>query len=151
MGNVEYDNTLRLAPNAYQVATDFWAGANYGNGMGLTYDTVREATLASRIGSLAINTLTPDSFKFPTTHSFSLTFGKRIPGNQLAEVAYVGTRGRNLVSRRNGNIMPFGVLNSGTFNGGDRVDQSGHLPAIQRLQRHQYRLRRIGADLPLRL
>ena len=35
MGNVEYDNTLRLAPNAYQVATDFWAGANYGNGMGL--------------------------------------------------------------------------------------------------------------------
>ena len=26
MGNVEYDNTLRLAPNAYQVGTDFWAG-----------------------------------------------------------------------------------------------------------------------------
>ena len=32
MGNVEYDNTLRLAPNAYQVATDFWAGGGYGNG-----------------------------------------------------------------------------------------------------------------------
>ena len=27
MGNVEYDNTLRLAPNAYQVGTDFWAGS----------------------------------------------------------------------------------------------------------------------------
>ena len=40
MGNVEYDNTLRLAPNAYQVGTDFWAGGNYGNGLGLTYDTV---------------------------------------------------------------------------------------------------------------
>ena len=26
MGNVEYDNTLRLPPNAYQVAVDFWAG-----------------------------------------------------------------------------------------------------------------------------
>ena len=25
MGNVEYDNTLRLPPNAYQVNTDFWA------------------------------------------------------------------------------------------------------------------------------
>ncbi len=32
MGNVEYDNTLRLPPNAYQVATDFWAGGGYGNG-----------------------------------------------------------------------------------------------------------------------
>ena len=52
MGNVEYDNTLRLAPNAYQVGTDFWAGGNYGNGLGLTYDTVHEATLANRIGSL---------------------------------------------------------------------------------------------------
>ena len=57
MGNVEYDNTLRLAPNAYQVATDFWAGGGYGNGLGLTYDTVREATLANRIGSLGINSL----------------------------------------------------------------------------------------------
>ena len=34
MGNVEYDNTLRLAPNAYQVETDFWAGGGYGNGAG---------------------------------------------------------------------------------------------------------------------
>ena len=52
MGNVEYDNTLRLAPNAYQVGTDFWAGGGYGNGLGLTYDTAHEATLANRIGSL---------------------------------------------------------------------------------------------------
>jgi hypothetical protein len=119
MGNVEYDNTLRLAPNAYQVGTDFWAGANYGNGLGLTYDTVKEATLASRIGSLAINTLSPDSFKFPTTHSFSGSYARRLPFNQVAEVAYVGTRGRDLVSRRNGNVMPFGVLNSGVVNGID--------------------------------
>ena len=51
MGNVEYDSTLRLPPNAYQVATDFWAGGGYGNGLGLTYDTISEATLANRIGS----------------------------------------------------------------------------------------------------
>ena len=37
----------------------------------------------------------------------------------MAEISYVGTRGRNLVSRRNGNVMPFGALNSGTFNGID--------------------------------
>ena len=163
MGNVEYDNTLRLAPNAYQVGTDFWAGGNYGNGLGLTYDTVHEATLASRIGSLAINTLSPDSFKFPTTHSFSTSFARRIPWNQVVEVAYVGTRGRDLVSRRNGNVMPFGALNTGhlqryrpvepgqPLRGRHRIDQPGHVPPVQRLQWHQHRLRRLGPALHLRL
>ena len=37
----------------------------------------------------------------------------------MAEVSYVGTRGKDLVSRSNGNVMPYGVLNSGTFNGID--------------------------------
>jgi len=119
MGNVEYDNTLRLAPNAYQVETDFWAGSNYGNGVGLNYDTLSTATLANRIGSLGINSLNPKSFSWPKTHSFSVSYARRLPWNQVAEVSYVGTRGRNLVSRSNGNVMPFGVMNSGTFNGVD--------------------------------
>lgn len=119
MGNVEYDNTLRLAPNAYQVGVDAAAGVNYGNGVGLNYDTAHEATLANRIGSLGISSLTPNSFKWPKTDSFSLSFARRIPGNQVVEASYVGTRGRDLVSRSNGNVMPFGVMNSGTFNGVD--------------------------------
>ena len=119
MGNVEYDNTLRLAPNAYQAGTDFWAGGSYGNGLGLTYDTAHEATLANRIGTVGINSLTPDSFKWPKTHSFSVSYARRIPWNQVVETSYVGTRGRDLVSRTNGNVMPYGVLNSGTFNGVD--------------------------------
>ena len=40
-------------------------------------------------------------------------------GKQVVEVAYVGTRGRDLVSRSNGNVMPFGVMSSGTVNGVD--------------------------------
>jgi hypothetical protein len=119
MGNVEYDNSLRLAPNAYNVATDFWAGGGYGNGVGLTYDTAREATLASRIGSIGINTPTKDSFTFPKAHTFSASYARRIPFNQVAEVSYVGTRGFDLVSRSNGNVMPFGALSSGTFRGID--------------------------------
>jgi hypothetical protein len=119
MGNVEYDNTLRLAPNAYQVSTDFWAGGGYGNGLGLTYDTVSQATLANRIGSIGINSLSPNSFSFPITHSFSASYARRIPWNQVAEVSYVGTRGRDLVSRSNGNVMPYGAMSSGTFNGVD--------------------------------
>jgi hypothetical protein len=119
MGNVEYDNTLRLAPNAYQVGTDFWAGAGYGNGRGLNYDTIHEATLANRIGSLAINTLDPTNQKWPLTHSFSLNYARRIFFNQVIEGSYVGTRGRDLVSRMNGNVMPYGALLTGTFNGVD--------------------------------
>lgn len=119
MGNVEYDNSLRLPPNAYNVSTDFWAGGSYGNGLGLTYDTAREATLASRIGSIGINTPTKNSFTFPKTHSFSLSYARRVPFNQVAEISYVGTRGFDLVSRSNGNVMPFGALSSGTFRGID--------------------------------
>jgi hypothetical protein len=121
-GNFEYDQTLRLAPNAYQVKTDFWAGGNYGNGLGLTYDTAHEATLANRIGTLGVNSLTPDSFLWPKTYSFSTSYARRIPGNQVVEASYVGTRGRNLVSKTNGNVMPFGALSTGTFNGIDMSD-----------------------------
>jgi carboxypeptidase family protein len=118
-GNIEYNNTLRLSPNAYAVETDFWVGANYGNGLGLNYDTAHEATLASRIGSLALNSLTPNSFTWPRTDSFSLSYARRIPGNQVVEASYVGTRGSNLVTRTNGNVMPYGILSTGTFNGVD--------------------------------
>ncbi len=119
MGNVEYGQTMRLAPNAYQVNTEFWVGGGYGNGLGLTYDTISQATFASRVGSLGINTLDQDSFEFPKTHSFSLGFQRRIPGNQVLEASYVGTRGFDLVSRTNGNVMPYGALATGTFNGVD--------------------------------
>ncbi len=119
MGNVEYDTTLRLPPNAYQVATDFWAGGGYGNGLGLTYDTIHEATLANRIGSQSIQTLAADSFLWPKTHSYSLSYARRIPWNQVVEVSYVGTKGRDLVSQSNGNVMPYGVMSTGTYNGVD--------------------------------
>ena len=119
MGNVEYDNTLRLAPNAYQIATDLWAGGGYGNGLGLTYDTIQEANLANRIGSIGINSLEPDSFKWPKTHSYSLSYARRIPWNQVVEASYVGTKGRDLFSRSNGNVMPYGALSTGFYNGVD--------------------------------
>jgi hypothetical protein len=119
MGNVEYDQTLRLPPNSYAVTIDYWTANNFGNGTGLTYDTIREATFASRVGTIGINSLTPDSFTWPETHEFSTSFARRIPFNQVAEISYVGSRQRHLVSRRQGNVMPFGALSSGNFNGVD--------------------------------
>ena len=114
MGNVEYDNSLRLPPNAYAVEADFWNSGGIGNGQGLNYDTASLITMESRLGSIGINTPTPDSFKWPTTHSFSVSYARRIPWNQVVEVAYVGTKGRDLVSRTNGNVMPYGIMSQGT-------------------------------------
>ena len=53
MGNVEYDNTLRLAPERLSASTPTSGpAAATATGSGLTYDTVHEATLANRIGSI---------------------------------------------------------------------------------------------------
>jgi hypothetical protein len=109
MGNVEYDNTLRLPPTLYRVVTG--RGDVPGN---LNYDTARLATLERRIGSSAISSITDDSWKFPKTHSFSASYARRIFFNQVAEISYVGTRGRDLVTRVNGNVVDQGELLQGT-------------------------------------
>ena len=113
MGNVEYDNAIRLPPNAYAVNASFWTHS------GLNYDNVRNISMADRVGSIGVNSPDPDSLEWPTTHSFSVSYARRIPFNQVVEVAYVGSRQRDLVSRTNGNVMPFGVLSTGTYNGVD--------------------------------
>jgi hypothetical protein len=118
-GNFEYDNTLRLAPNAYNIGVGHGDVVNYGLQSGLTYDNVHNVTMTQRISSVGITGPNPDSFEWPNTHSFSVSYARRIPWNQVLEVAYVGTRGRHLVSNTNGNVMPYGVMASGTFNGVD--------------------------------
>jgi hypothetical protein len=117
MGNLEYDY-LRIPPTSYQVSIDSGAASNLG-GVGLTYDTIRQLDWTTRVSTLSINTLNPDSSKWPTTYSFSASYARRIFFNQVIEAAYVGTRGRNLVSRRALNVVPLGAMLSGTIGGVD--------------------------------
>jgi hypothetical protein len=118
MGNLEYDY-LRIPPTSYAVRTNSGAASNLGGGVGLTYDTIRELDWTTRVSTLTINTLNPDSNKWPKTYSFSASFARRIFFDQVVEAAYVGTRGRDLVSRRQLNVVPVGRLLSGTINGID--------------------------------
>lgn len=55
----------------------------------------------------------------PRTANFSLTIEKRLPGNNIFAVAYVGTQGRHLPQQRSVNIVPLGTFSSGTLNGVD--------------------------------
>jgi hypothetical protein len=118
MGNLEYDY-LRIPPTSYQVSIGSGDASNLGGGVGLTYDTIRQLDWTTRVSTLAINTLNPKSNKWPTTYSFSTSFARRIFFNQVIEAAYVGTRGRDLVSRRALNVVPLGSLLTGTINGVD--------------------------------
>jgi hypothetical protein len=120
MGNVEYDQALRIPPASYQINADVGNTPDPGGtGRGLTYETLRFIRPEDRIGGVGVSTLDPDNFTFPKTHSFSLSYARRIPFNQVLEAAYVGTRGRDLVSRVNGNAIPEGTLTRGTIGNSD--------------------------------
>ena len=115
-GNFEYDSSCASRPTPTT-----WLPA-WGRQIVPAVPLLRQRTWINcqqRVGSVGIETPSQDSFSWPTTHSFSLSYARRIPWNQVVEVAYVGTRGRDLLSRTNGNVMPYGVMSSGSFNGVD--------------------------------
>jgi hypothetical protein len=117
MGNLEYDY-LRIPPTSYVVSIGSGGASNLG-GVGLTYDTIRQLDWTTRVSTLPIITLNPESSKWPKTYSFSASYARRIFFNQVIEAAYVGTRGRDLVSQRHLNVVPLGALLSGTIGGVD--------------------------------
>jgi hypothetical protein len=108
MGNVEYDSFLRIPPEYIEISAETWGSSGFQNAagqtVGLSYDTLPQ-TFANRINNISPRTLSADSWKFPQTHSFSVSFARRIPFNQVVEAAYVGTRGRDLVSLINRNVV----------------------------------------------
>jgi hypothetical protein len=121
MGNVEYDNFLRVPPAYIPITQESWGGSGYshnGQQVGLTYDTLAQS-YADRINNISPRTLSEDSWTFPKTHSFSISYARRIFFNQVAEVAYVGTRGRDLVGQVNVNAVPQGALLQGTIGNSD--------------------------------
>ena len=117
MGNLEYDY-LRIPPTSYQVLVGSGNVSELG-GVGLTYDTLRLLDWRTRVSSITLNTLNPDSNTWPKTYSYSASYARRIFWNQVVEAAYVGTKGRDLVSRRQLNAVPLGSLLSGSINGVD--------------------------------
>ncbi len=138
-GYVE-NGSLYIPPNAYHVLADAFYDTQLG-GTGLTYDTVHLIPLTALLGTQVIYTPTPRSFTFPKTDSYSVSFSQRFFWNQVIEVAYVGTRGRDLVSNVNSNVVPPDTLSSGVLGNADLSIprepcqprfQRGELPAAVR-------------------
>jgi hypothetical protein len=117
MGNAEYD-ILRIPPNGYLTNIDAYAGENLGP-MGLTYQTVGLVDPLNRIGRIGIHSINPDSVKYPKTYSASLSAAQRLPWQQVIEVSYVGTFGRDLLNRREFNVIEPGTLSQGQIGNAD--------------------------------
>jgi hypothetical protein len=117
MGNAEYD-ILRIAPNGYATSIDAYAGEGLGP-FGLTYDTVKLVDPLARIGYVGVDSVNPDSVKYPKTYNASFSVARRIPFQQILEVGYVGTFGRDLLNRRQANVIQPGTFLSGQIGNAD--------------------------------
>ena len=108
-GNAEYD-VIRLAPNSYSASVDAWGGSGLGNGTGLTFDTLRLVDPYTRLGAQSVVSINPDSIDYPRIATMSLSLARRIPFQQVLEVAYVGSLARHLQQRRKANTIPEGFF-----------------------------------------
>jgi type 1 fimbria pilin len=119
-GNSAEYTAMGMPPAIRTVGQDAYGGFGYGGGVGLTYDSAKETTLASQQGgSTYWVTFTPRSFAFPKIESFSITYARRLLFGQVIEAAYVGTRGRRLVSAIDANPVPEGALLQGVVGNAD--------------------------------
>jgi hypothetical protein len=117
MGNAQYD-VIRIPPNGYVTSIDAFAGESLGP-YGLTYDTVHLVDPLSRIGRIGVDSINPASIEFPRTVTTSLSAARRLPWQQVLEIAYVGTFGRHLLNRRQANVIPPGMLLQGQLGNAD--------------------------------
>jgi hypothetical protein len=112
-GNYDYYSSGQM-PNTYSATVDTpWASPT-----GLTFSDLKNFDPFSAIANVNVTSRDINSNDLPRIANMSLTIEKRLPGQNLFTVAYVGTQGRHLPQQRSINIIPLGGLNNGgTING----------------------------------
>jgi len=115
-GNAQYD-IINLAPNSFASELDAgslqnaFPGQGYNGYDGLDYQTIGSADpFGAVVAPGDVNTTNPNDLDWPTMYNFSASVSKRIPWRQTIEVAYVGTRGNNLVAHMQQNVLQPGQL-----------------------------------------
>jgi Carboxypeptidase regulatory-like domain/TonB-dependent Receptor Plug Domain len=117
-GNYDYYSSGQM-PNTYSATVDTpWASPT-----GLTFSDLKNFDPFSAIANVNVTSRDLSSNDLPRIANMSLTIEKKLPGQNLFTVAYVGTEGRHLPQQRSINIIPLGGLNSGgVINGADLSD-----------------------------
>lgn len=117
-GNFQYDPAIRNPPfGIYEAefANDESAGAYIDNIADFTLSRLGQLRPYSQLGGYSPNTPDPSSNNIPRIANFSLSLARRLPFDNVLEVAYVGTQGRHLPNTINKNVVPLGALSSGTI------------------------------------
>lgn len=110
-GNYDY-YSLQQPPNSCCGQGD--VGINFGSG-GFTREVIPASQIGSRVSGIGISSRNPESNEIPQIVTTSLSVARRLPFQNVLEVAYVGTFGRHLPNRRNINVIAPGTLLSGTL------------------------------------
>lgn len=107
-GNYDYYSSGQM-PNTYSATVDTpWASPT-----GLTFSDLKNFDPFSAIANVNVSSRDINSNDLPRIANMSLTIEKKLPGQNLFTVAYVGTEGRHLPQQRSINIIPLGGLNNG--------------------------------------
>ena len=117
-GNFQYA-IIQQPPNSYVAFVDAFQGSDLGGGRGLTFSSLGEVNPFTRLGTIAIQSLNTDSIHIPRIATMSLSLSRRLPVQQVLEVAYVGTQGRHLPNLREINFIPPGTLFTGRLGNAD--------------------------------
>jgi hypothetical protein len=107
-GNYEY-NILSQPPNALSTAADAWSVPNND----LTLSNLGTINPLTRLQGFAVTTkdvANPDSYRIPQIISTSVSLARRLPFQNVLEVAYVGTFGRHLPQTQSLNYVYPGRL-----------------------------------------
>jgi hypothetical protein len=112
-GNYEY-YSLQQPPHTYGAIAGHWAQDG-----GLTLGNMRNVDPFSNLAAVNLTSRNPTSIEHPQTMNFSFSVARRLPYEQVLEVAYVGTQGRHLPQNYAFNILPEGALLRGTLGNAD--------------------------------
>jgi Cna protein B-type domain./TonB-dependent Receptor Plug Domain. len=111
-GNYDYYSSGQM-PNTYSATVDTpWNSVNGSNG--LNFNNLSQIDPFA-FANVNVSSRDLKSNEVPRVANMSLTVEKRLPGNNILSVAYVGTQGRHLPQQRSVNIIPIGTLLSGSI------------------------------------
>ena len=133
-GNYDYYSSGQM-PNMYSATVDTpWASPT-----GLKFSDLKNFDPFSAIANVNVSSRDINSNDLPRIANMSLTIEKRLPGQNLFTVGYVGTQGRHLPQQRSINIIPLGGLNSGGIINGANLANPIHRAALDGSVLKQFR------------